>query len=61
MRSKRWRLSDALVDELSFISWNSDLLDSYGVWAKCHDIIVRGGRRWFLKQEALNFLVSFAL
>ena len=28
MRSRRWRLSDAHVQELSFISWNADLLES---------------------------------
>ena len=32
MRSRRWRLSDAHVQELSFISWNADLLESWGVW-----------------------------
>ena len=32
MRSRRRRPSDAHVQELSFISWNADLLESYGVW-----------------------------
>ena len=32
MRSRRRRLNDAHVQELSCISWDADLLEFWGVW-----------------------------
>ena len=50
MRSRRRRLSDGHVQELSFISWNADLLESQGCY-----------RRWWLEEMASNLLGPFAL
>ena len=56
MRSRRQRLHDAHVQELSFISWDANLLEFYGAWLEV--VVGASGFKYVGFIRIVNYLSS---